>query len=316
MKKKPTRRSDHWLWGLIGGIYLLNVLIAGVLINNAYPHLFDWQNFTFFSQPQPQAVASNLQTDEPTPRLHTPTPGPTLLSKPILPSSTPFQPAPITPTPTPSSTPTPTPTETPIPTATATPLPTTTPSGSEEAYIKGIWGQPQTLSLTCESRSAADLAGYYGIAVNELDFHNGLPVSDNPEKGFVGNPNGYLGQIPPAPYGVHAGPVAVRLREIGLKAKAHKGMNWEDLKSEISAGRPVMVWVIGNTWRYGTPVKYTSTDGDTTIVAAYEHTALVIGYNETTVTLLDGDLIYTRSLNTFLYSWSILGNMAITSAGS
>ena len=143
-----------------------------------------------------------------------------------------------------------------------------------------------------------------------MDFQADLPVSDNPEIGFVGPIDGLTGQIPPYPYGVHAGPVASLLRDYGLEATAVKGYSFEKLKKQIANGNPVIVWVVGNVW-YGEPVNYTASDGSTVTVAHFEHTAIVIGYDEWGVTLVDNDLVYWRKTSTFLDSWGVLGNMAI-----
>ncbi|MEL7643420.1 MAG: C39 family peptidase [bacterium] len=247
----------------------------------------------------------------------TPTPLPTLTPS-ITP--TPFQPA--TPTPTFTVTLTPTPTETPTPTATFTPVPPTQtplptdtaapPSGlPSEAYIMDISGYPQIANLDCEARTAVDLAAYFGISIPEMDFISLLPISDNPDEGFVGSMYDEKGHLPPASYGVHAAPVAALLRAYGLNAWDKYGMDFETLQREISAGRPVMVWVIGNVWRsYGTET-YTSSSGATVTVAFWEHTVLVIGYDPEHVTVLDGDLVYERPIEKFLDSWSTLGYMGI-----
>jgi uncharacterized protein YvpB len=88
-------------------------------------------------------------------------------------------------------------------------------------------------------------------------------------------------------------------------------MGFETLKSEIAAGRPVMVWVIGNTIA-GFRTSYTTSNGNIITVAPYEHTVLAIGYDQNTVSLLDENTIYNRSISTFLNSWAVLGNMAVT----
>ena len=65
----------------------------------------------------------------------------------------------------------------------------------------------------------------------KLNSLNNLPVSDNPEKGFVGSVFGTWGQTPPNPYGVHAQPIAKLLREYGLDAQAQMGLSVKDLKN-------------------------------------------------------------------------------------
>jgi uncharacterized protein YvpB len=123
--------------------------------------------------------------------------------------------------------------------------------------------------------------------------------------------DGAPGQLPPGDYGVHAEPVAAILREYGVSATANKYMSVEKLKTQIASGNPVIVWVIGNVWS-GSGVSYTSSDGETTTVARFEHTAMVTGYDEYGFTLMDGAWTYWRSSADFLNSWSVLGYMAIT----
>lgn len=236
---------------------------------------------------------------------------------------TPFQPLPTdTPTPTPTITPTATPTNTPLPTE--TPLPTNTPlplpvqtsstlpaDGIPQSASVNITGHNQAHSLSCESRSATDWAGYFGVSTSENSFQSLLPVSDNPDAGFVGSPDGAEGQLPPDSYGVHADPVAAVLHEYGLNATAVHGYSYDDLRKQIVAGHPVIVWVYGNVWSGASPVSYTSSDGHTTNVIRFEHTVIISGYDASTVTVLDGGMAYSRSIAQFLDSWSSLGNMAV-----
>lgn len=186
-------------------------------------------------------------------------------------------------------------------------VPAAPPSGRQLT----VYGQNQALPLDCEARSAVDWAGYFGYAINEIEFFNRLPVSDDPDVGFVGSGWGAWGQTPPYAYGVHAGPVAALLQTYGVKAKAVRGLTWESVQAEIDAGRPVLAWVIGHIWN-GTPLAYTAAStGQTTTVAAYEHTVIVTGYAGDTVYILDGATTYARSKTDFLNSWAVLGNMAI-----
>jgi uncharacterized protein YvpB len=174
-----------------------------------------------------------------------------------------------------------------------------------------VVGHAQLYTLDCEGRSAVDLAGFFGVNINEKDFLGKLPKSDNPEDGFVGDYRGPEGQLPPQSYGVYSKPVAALLRDYGLQAHAKKDFAWENLQTEIVAGRPVMVWIIGNVWP-GYAQDYTTPDGQTTYVAHYEHTAIVTAYDETTVTIVDGAMTYQRTLAEFLQSWGVLHDMAVT----
>lgn len=186
------------------------------------------------------------------------------------------------------------------------------------ASISGVTGRTQSLPLDCESRSAVDWANYFGVNIGELNFFDGLPESDNPDLGFVGNVYGTWGQIPPDPYGVHAEPVAKRLRQFDLNAVAHRPLSWDSLRAEIAAGRPVIVWILGSKYAgydyvvNGIPEYYRPRKGNNTVVARYEHTVIVTGYTNNSVSFLNGGTIYQKDRKQFLESWSALGNMAIT----
>jgi subtilisin-like proprotein convertase family protein/uncharacterized protein YvpB len=181
----------------------------------------------------------------------------------------------------------------------------------EQAQIHGVKGQGQALPLDCESRSAVDWANFFGFQINEFTFFNRLPVSENPDKGFVGDVYGTWGQIPPHDYGVHADPIAKSLSKYGLEAVAHRPLTWDQLRSEIASGRPVITWIVGSVVN-GIPEYYLPPDEQLTIVARYEHTVIVTGYTSDSVTYLNGANSYTKSRQDFLQSWSALGNMAVT----
>lgn len=228
-------------------------------------------------------------------------------------SKTPFQVVTSTYTNTPTRTKTPTHTPSQTPSSTPTLVPTITPTPTEtlaaQASIKGIFGFGQLLPLSCEARSAADWARYFGFEIREMDFMSRLPRSADPDLGFVGDPYGGWGQIPPNPYGVHAPPIAQTLRSYGLKAEARRNLSWEQLQAEIIADRPVIVWVTGHV-EPGKGVQI-EIDGITRTVARYEHTVILIGYDPQYVTILDGKQVYQRSIATFLNSWAALENMAV-----
>ncbi len=185
-------------------------------------------------------------------------------------------------------------------------------SRPDSVFISGFVGHAQNYAIDCEVRSAVDWANFWGVKIGETEFLDALPRSDNPEVGFVGDPNDVWGRIPPYGYGVHAEPIAKTLREYGLKAEAHHDLIWDNLRREIDAGRPVIVWIIGGMWA-GQPVNYAASDGSTVRVAAYEHTMTLVGYSTETVKVVDSASghLDTYSLSDFLDSWAVLGNMAV-----
>ena len=219
-----------------------------------------------------------------------------------------------------TATPSPTPTRTPAPTTTPTPTaePTPTPSPTVEehvfppaAMISNISGHKQTYELGCEASAAVDWAGFFGVPIYESTFQFDLPLSDNPELGFVGNvtTDGW-GQIPPDAYGVHAPPIAELLREYGLPAQAVQGMTIEEVKAELAEGNPIIAWVIGNMV-YSEPVVYVDQAGNSVVVAPHEHVVILVGYDETSITYMNNGKFYAVPTDVFLTSWGVLGNMAV-----
>lgn len=142
-----------------------------------------------------------------------------------------------------------------------------------------------------------------------MEFLARLPHTDNPETGFVGSIKGTWGNIPPQDYGVHARPIAQVLITFGAQAQAMRNMTFDQLRSEIAAGRPVIVWVTGHV-QPGKGEEYI-VDDQVVIVARHEHTVIAIGYDKKYVTFLDGNKTYRKPIQTFLDAWSPLENMAI-----
>jgi uncharacterized protein YvpB len=210
----------------------------------------------------------------------------------------------------PTQAPTLTPTLTITPSSTPiTPSPSPT-SLAEEHYILNIRGHRQFFPIGCETSAAVDWAAYHKTTILEYNFQMELPVSDNPDLGFVGDVRGPWGQVPPYAYGVYAGPVAATLQKHGLPAKAVKGASIDDLKAQIDADHPAIVWVIGNVVG-GVPAQYTDSKGNTTVVAAYEHVVIVTGYNKDKMRYMNNGKFYDVPTSVFENSWKVLGNMAI-----
>ncbi len=213
----------------------------------------------------------------------------------------------------------PTPTASPAPTASALPPTATLPASTEaptptlpaEHYIRTISGHRQYFSLGCEAAVAKDWANYFGYDFNEFEFQYKLPVSDNPDIGFVGDVNAPWGQVPPYGYGVHARPVADLLNAYGVPAKAAKGYTLEQIRANIAEDRPVITWVIGNV-EGGVPYEYTDSQGNQTIVAAYEHVVIVTGYSATHIRYMTNGRFIDTPTEVFLNSWGVLGNMVVT----
>ncbi|HQP09383.1 MAG TPA: C39 family peptidase [Anaerolineaceae bacterium] len=190
-----------------------------------------------------------------------------------------------------------------IPSSTATQIP-------ESFFINDISGTGQYFALGCEASAAVDWANYFGVLIYEYNFQHELPISDNPDLGFVGDAKGPWGQVPPYAYGVHAGPVANLLREYGLPAVGVKGLTLDQIKASLAASKPVIAWVIGNMVG-GIPYEYTDKEGNLTTVAAYEHVVILTGYSLENIRYLNNGKFYEVPDDVFLNSWGVLGNMAV-----
>jgi uncharacterized protein YvpB len=196
------------------------------------------------------------------------------------------------------------------------------------AMIEGVVGHPQQRNLSCESRSATDLAAYWGAGFTEEAFFRRLPKSDNPQRGFVGDVDMPPGSMPPVGYGVYAGPVAATLRSFGLDAGAHRAgiddvpgdeappMTLDTLKRELAAQRPVIVWATYDMQLPGTQT-WVSSDGETSTVVRWQHTFIAIGYDEGGLMLVDaydgGTKVF--PYEAFIPAWDQLGRMAVTVDG-
>jgi uncharacterized protein YvpB len=184
------------------------------------------------------------------------------------------------------------------------------------ALVEGVVGHPQERNLSCESRSATDLAAYWGAEFSEGEFFRRLPKSDNPQRGFVGDVDMPAGSMPPLGYGVYVEPVAATLRSFGLDAEAEVSLEMDSLKEELAAQRPVIVWATYDMQLPGAET-WTSWDGVTSTVVRWQHTFISVGYDEGGFYLVDAYDGGTKyfSYEAFVLAWDQLGQMAVTVAG-
>lgn len=279
-----------------GGLILLVILFLGLTLGSGCElYRLDTQ-----ARPALGFSPATLASASPAPPTETLTVTPTF-----------FQPLPTaTATLIPSLTPTWTPSPSPSPTLTPSPTPVPTATLPAEFTLPNFQGHLQYLDLDCESAAAVDWAAYFGKRLNEITFQNKLPKSDNPDFGFVGNPNAPWGLLPPNSYGVYAGPVADLLNRLGVPAQAHKGYTISQLKADIARGKPVIAWVIGEVVS-GIPVSYTDAEGRSTVVAVYEHVVIVMGYTENHIYYSNRGTIIATTTGLFDKSWAVLGRMVV-----
>jgi uncharacterized protein YvpB len=194
--------------------------------------------------------------------------------------------------------------------------PATPAEARERTWRSSLSGHPQGRSLSCESRSACDLLAAHGIAVAEEDFLGSLPRSDDPDRGFVGDPDGPPGRLPPEGYGVHEEPIAAALRRRGLAARGERGRDLAWLRAEIDAGRPVIAWVTAGLEPSPPSVLFDGEGRPFTAVAG-EHTVLVIGASRREVAILDPASGLARRVDAeeFDAAWACLGRRAVSATG-
>ena len=177
-------------------------------------------------------------------------------------------------------------------------------------------GRPQSRPLTCESRSAADLLSFHGIAASEADVFGRIARSDNPDTGFVGDPDGPPGRLPPEGYGVHAEPVAAALIDLGLDAQASRGRSYEWLEEQTREARPVIVWITASC-DLSKRAAMSDTRGRAFSVARGEHTVLVVSADGSGVTVVDPAGGFRRQFERaeFEAAWTLFDRMAISARG-
>ncbi len=309
MKAKSSNPEKSSLWITLTGIVLaiLLCLMATSMVMIVYPESSSLVNDLFGSESKLTALepANIFSASQPTP----------------------FQPgAQFTPMPTPEATPVPAHPQQAQQVAYVPPDAQPDSSQSQQgvindneqipmsSYVSGLKGTAQLYTLDCESQSAVDWAKFFGVTIDEYEFIDRLPRSDDPETGFVGRINGAMGQFPPDDYGVHAPPIAKLLQSYDLPAKAVRDWDFEDIKREIANDHPVIVWIVNMPFDIETE-EYTASNGNTTTVARFEHTWIITGYNASTVTVVDSSWTYNVKITEFLDRWEALGKQAVIYSG-
>lgn len=222
----------------------------------------------------------------------------------------------FTPSVTPSPTHTPTPTQTPTSTATSTFAPIAlTPAVLPAEVLLNVPNHAQERNLNCEFRSATDLAAYYGYTFGwgSLWEQVGYDPNGNPNRGFAGRSlDDTLGGVYPFGYGVHAEPIARGLQALGVPAVVYQDKDKEWLRTQLALGNPVMVWATSKL-QSSSRRMWTTGDGQEVFGVPYEHTFVVVGYNDGAVWLndpADGGTYY-YAWSAFETSWNLFDNVAI-----
>ncbi len=178
-----------------------------------------------------------------------------------------------------------------------------------KAVIKGFPALEQAYSLSCEYAAASAVTLYWGNQVSEKVFVSQVPASLNPHLGFRGDINAAFGGI--SDYGVYAEALAPVLEAKGYNATVFYG-GVSQLKTNIAAGDPVVVWITAGKYIERTPV-VRSYNGQSFTLVAGEHAVVIYGYDSGGVYMMDvasGSYAYT-AWTSFLTRWSYFDQMAL-----
>ncbi|MFI8460577.1 C39 family peptidase [Kitasatospora sp. NPDC085464] len=145
----------------------------------------------------------------------------------------------------------------------------------------------QQLANDCEAASlrmvlaargvqVGDQAILARIGVDRVHYQFGVsgPLSGDPYRAFVGDPNG--SETAGTGYGVYYPPVARAAGSYGLAVmQAGQGISPSELRAQVAAGHPAIVWV-DYGWRDVPAGSYTAYDGRQVLYAGpSEHTVVV-----------------------------------------
>ena len=212
-------------------------------------------------------------------------------------------------TPSPSSTSTSVPTTGTAPLAGATATvqkPAALPSTAKIAHFPSL---AQSYNLSCEYAAASAVTLYWGKQVTENTFLSQVPSNPNPHVGFRGDINGSFGGI--NDYGIYAEPLVPVLQKYGYDATVFYG-GVSQLKANVAAGKPVVVWITVGKYTPRTPVT-ASYNGNSFTLVPGEHALVIYGYDTGGVYMMnvaDG-LYYYTEWPSFLPRWSYFDQMAL-----
>jgi len=212
------------------------------------------------------------------------------------------------------------------------PLPEASPAAQPlpTQRVLGVELHLQQHNLTCEAAALEMALSYEGIKVDELtllrymtldsrparfDAAGRLVTWGDPERGFVGNPDGHIQAY--TGYGVYFGPVAAAAGRAGAHvAEAGSGLYGsrvtpQDVYVAVLEGDPVVAW-ISNTYHRVSLARYTAYDGAAVEYTLTEHAVTVIGVRPDAVLINDpwfGQAWHTTAQ--FESAYATFGDMAV-----
>jgi len=183
-------------------------------------------------------------------------------------------------------------------------------SVSSSVRLQGVPAYRQSLPLSCEAAALSMVTAYWGRPISEWVFIENMPRHPNPHRGFRGDMNGQFGGTDN--YGIYAEPLVPLLQRYGFQAEAvYAQGNTELLKSELRAGRPVVVWI--TNMASVQPQLVGEFEGEQFVLVPQEHVVVVYGYDEERVYVADpGDGQYRAfAWEDFVRSWGYFDGMML-----
>jgi uncharacterized protein YvpB len=186
-------------------------------------------------------------------------------------------------------------------------------AASDSHILRDIPVTPQAWSLSCEYAATSAATAMYGPLITQWRLRASIETAANPHKGFRGDITGAGGGT--TDYGVYAEPIAAVLHRYGFSHSYVFYGGAVNLRAEIAAEHPVVVWVTG-TWKPSSRQVLRDAEGDSYSLIPGEHAVTVYGYDTDGVWVMDpaGPDRYHVSWDRFLAAWDQFDGMALVVA--
>jgi uncharacterized protein YvpB len=150
-----------------------------------------------------------------------------------------------------------------------------------------------------------------GWQISEYSFDNVVPLNENPHLGYRGDIHGLWGNT--TDYGIYPEPLHAALVGWGIPSQVIYAHGDADvLRRELSAGRPVVVWLAMRGAINSSDVQ--SADGSVYQLTRYMHVMTAYGFDERGVYLTDpGTAVWQfYEWPEFMKMWNVMDGMALS----
>ena len=180
-----------------------------------------------------------------------------------------------------------------------------------QAMLGNAFLYQQQRPLSCEYASVTIAATMGGWNISEWSFDAVVPLSDNPHLGYRGNIHGEWGNT--TDYGLYPEPLHAALSGWGIPSEViYARGNADVLRSELSAGNPVVVWLAMHGPVNSFEVQ--PAEGSSYQLTQYMHVMTAYGFDETGVYLTDPGTAVWRHYgwDEFMDMWNVMDGMALS----